>query len=72
LITALPCAGGVTELRDKLSLSASLSLASTGMTTAVSSAVVARSLTATGPSFVPVTVTVTVPLAAAPLPSESV
>jgi hypothetical protein len=62
----------MTELSDKLSLSTSLSLASTGMTTAVSSAVVARSLAATGPSFVPVTVTWTVAVADAPLASSIV
>ena len=40
--------------------------------TAVSSAVVAASLTATGPSFVGVTVTLTVAVALPPLPSPIV
>ena len=52
--------------------STSVSFVSTFPPTAVSSAVVAVSLTATGPSFVPETVTFTVAVAEPPLPSPIV
>ena len=65
LMTAVPCAGTVTALTDSVSPSRSLSFVSTVMLTAVSSTVVAVSLTATGPSLTPVTVTVTVAVARA-------
>ena len=54
----MPWAGTLTELTDSVSPSRSLSFVSTVIVAAVSSAVVAESLTATGPSLTPVTVTV--------------
>ena len=49
-----------------------MSFVSTAIVAAVSSGVVAASLTATGPSFVGVTVTLTVAVAVPPLPSPIV
>ena len=68
----MPCAGTVTELTTRASPSRSLSFVSTVIVAAVSSSVVAASLTATGPSFAAVTVTFTVAVALPPLPSPIV
>ena len=54
------------------SLSASLSFSRTDVVTALSSAVVAESAAATGPSFTAVTVTLTVAVAVPPWPSRIV
>ena len=59
------------EVRDN-GVRQDVSFVSTETLTAVSSAVVAESLTATGPSFVGVTVTLTVAEAVPPLPSPTV
>ncbi len=71
-MTAVPCAGVLTELTASVSPSRSVSLVRTAIVDAVSSAVVAASSTATGPSLTPVTVTVTVAVALPPLPSPTV
>ena len=73
LTAAVPCAGARRRaLTVSVSPSRSVSFARTAMLTAVSSAVVAASSTATGPSFDGVTVTLTVAVAVPPLPSPIV
>jgi hypothetical protein len=72
LATALPCAGVLTAVTVRLSPSRSVSFASTATLRAVSSTVVAASLTATGTSFTGVTLTLTVAVALPPRPSPIV
>jgi len=63
---------GVTDATVKLSPSTSVSLPRTSIVTATSSSVVALSSFATGGSFSPPTVTVTVAVSVPPLPSSAV
>ena len=72
LTVPVPWVGAVTLLTDSVSPSRSLSFDKTAIVAAVSSAVVAVSLTATGPSLTVVTVTFTVAVAVPPLPSLTV
>ena len=70
-MTAVPCAGVLTAPRERVAVQVGV-VGQDRDVTAVSSAVVAASSTATGPSLTPVTVTVTVAVALPPLPSPIV
>ena len=62
---AVPCGGSVTLTTLSVSPSGSVSLSSTAMSTGVSSAVVAKSFSAWGPSLTHSTTSVTVATASA-------
>jgi len=69
LITTLPFAGVVVSVMVSGSLSGSESLSRTAIVTGVSSSELSASSTATGASFVPPIVTVTIAVSNPPLPS---
>ncbi len=71
-VAAVPLAGCVRPVTARSSPSGSESLTSTGISTAVSSGVVAASFCARGASLTGVTVTVTVAVSVPPLPSATV